>query len=981
MTNKGLIDVTAETTTDQGEDYIGAGKMSIVVNIGTNEYIVDTCTFTNCLSGAIGIELSNGGKASVINSQFTGCQANGDGGAIYALIQSGGILTIDGQCRFTECTTQRSGGGIYTQINGDNSKLVIGNGVIFDTCSSFGGGGLFTFISNGAQLIFEGDCQFKDCSTSDSSGGIYAWCEKEGSLIQCLGELLFDNCSSSSVAGGAFLYSQNKASIELNKVTCVDCESGYGAGLNVQPDSNAHFTISGKASFTRCESTGFGGGIRFSIQGENIEIQLTGEMEFIDCIGSYGGGISFLASQKLILIISCSCTFQNCASSNGGGMHMYLSDIDSDIQITGLLSFDNCSCTDQGGEELNFDNCSAQGGGGIYALINGENSQLIIGHGVIFDTCSSNGGGGFSVNIINGAQLIFEGNFQFLDCSADSGSGGGLNAYCYNEGSLIQYLGEILFDNCSSMYSGGGAFISSQGKASIELNKVTCIDCIGNNQGGGLHISLGLNSYFAITGQTSFTRCESTGYGGGIRFSIQGENEIHLNGEMEFIDCIGSYGGGISIGSQDNNILVISKACTFQNCTGSQGGGMYLRLSGIDSDIQITGELSFDNCSCTQSGGGLYLYSNRLQLTFENIIYCKDCSSQQIGGGLFASCMDEGIVRFVRQLDFENCSAIQQGGGLNVQCSTEGIIHFIGLLNFDNCSSRSGGGLIAFCSNEGMIQFLEELNFDNCSAINQAGGLYMSIFQGGSVTLDNKIEFNKCICKEGNGGAMYLSINFELQSSFQLNDIIIQECKALINTESIIYSQSGFGGGIFIIGTGVYDVSSKMLDFSKMKMYGNTADKAGQSLYVAMPNVIEWCRTGTSGEYVKGNYSDIDSDESELEGIPVGYSNFNGLSQVDIIKDQRPLELWWRTIWHILNRNEGTIKGIDQPGCAEYNNPCYSIDYAIEQISVELGGISTSIIPEKRIAEIKIIKGGDASNINQAPFIIFTLNPPPPLLE
>ncbi|KAA6389547.1 MAG: hypothetical protein EZS28_014925 [Streblomastix strix] len=516
MTNKGFIDVTATITTVQGESYSGAGLGVIVVSQSQDEYIVDTCTFTDCVNtgngGAIDIRLTNGGKASVINSQFTGCQANAYGGAIYADIQSGGILTINGQCKFTQCTAQNNGGGIYIQINGAGSKLIIGDGAIFDTCSSqSSGGGLEAQVQTGAQLVFEGDC-------------------------------------------------------------------------------------------------------------------------------------------------------------------------------------------------------------------------------------------------------------KFINCSVNSGSGGGISAYCNNEGSSIRFLGELKFDNCSSTQSGGGASIGSDDKASIELNKVTCVDCKGR-QGAGLNVLA--NAYFSMSGKASFTRCECTGYGGGIYFSIQGNAEIQLTGEMEFIDCIGNYGGGLSIYSSQI-ISVISSSIIFQNCTGTSGGGMYMFLSNIETEIQINGELSFDNCSGTNSGGGLYLEISRSQLSFEN-----------------------------------------------------------------------------------------------------------------------KCEFLKC--KSGNGGAMYLSINFELQSSFEINDILIQDCKALINTD-YQYSQSGFGGGIFIAGTGVYDVSSKMLDFSKMKIYGNTADKAGQSLYVTMPNVIEWCRTGTSGEYVKGNYSDITSDESELEGIPVGYINFYFLTQVDIIKDQRPLE-------------------------------------------------------------------------------------------
>ncbi|KAA6357358.1 MAG: hypothetical protein EZS28_047115, partial [Streblomastix strix] len=379
--------------------------------------------------------------------------------------------------------------------------------------------------------------------------------------------------------------------------------------------------------------------------------------------------------------------------------------------------------------------------------------------------------------------------------------------------------------------------------------------------------------------------------------------------------------------------------------------------------------------------------------------------SRFAGGGLYIDCQEYDCdIQFLGVMNFIDCSA-SRGGGLVITSFASNQIIMSNQCIFLNCSSfdGDGGGIYLYFSRHPFqVQITGNIFFEDCSCSASGGGMYMSISSGGSVTLDNKCEFLKC--KSGNGGAMYLRINFEQQSSIQIKDILIQECQALINTESTIYSQSGFGGGIFIAGTGVYDISSKMLDFSKMKMYGNSADKAGQSLYVAMPIVIEWCRTGINGEYVKGNYSDIDSDESDLEGIRVGYSNFNDLSQVDIVKDQRPLELWWRTIWHILNRNEKAFKGIDQIGCSEYNNPCYSIDYAIEQISVELGGILTSTIAEKRIgiceegydltspiqfsksstytniikimkqlymtkynmegkAEIKIIKGGYASNI------------------
>ncbi|KAA6354394.1 MAG: hypothetical protein EZS28_050079, partial [Streblomastix strix] len=349
--------------------------------------------------------------------------------------------------------TQGSGGGFLAWIIGENSKLVIGNDLIFDTCSGYNGGGLSAIILNGAQLIFEGDCKFDNCSSLFSGGGIYAQCNNEGSLIQYLGELSFDNCSSLWSGGGASLGSGDKASIELNKVTCVDCKSGQGAGLNVQPSLDTHFTISGKASFTRCESTGSGGGICFNIQGENIEIQLTGEMEFIDCIGIYGGGISIGSIYKIILVISSLCTFKNCTGSQGGGMYMPLSDIETEIQITGLLSFDNCSSNQGGGlylstsgsslsftNAIQFKNCSSQySGGGLWASCSNEGTIQFIG-GMNFENCSTNQqGGAIYARMQSGSQLTIDGQCKFTECTTQvyGGGGGGIYAYIIGAGSKL----------------------------------------------------------------------------------------------------------------------------------------------------------------------------------------------------------------------------------------------------------------------------------------------------------------------------------------------------------------------------------------------------------------------------------------------------------------------------------------------------------------------------------------------------------------
>ncbi|KAA6355395.1 MAG: hypothetical protein EZS28_049078 [Streblomastix strix] len=78
-----------------------------------------------------------------------------------------------------------------------------------------------------------------------------------------------------------------------------------------------------------------------------------------------------------------------------------------------------------------------------------------------------------------------------------------------------------------------------------------------------------------------------------------------------------------------------------------------------------------------------------------------------------------------------------------------------------------------------------------------------------------------------------------------------------------------------------------------MKIYQNTAEIAGQSLYVVMNKLQEWCRTGTQGQYVKGNYSDTLSNSNEIEGIAKDQSSFNTLYPQEIQAQQNHLQYFW----------------------------------------------------------------------------------------
>ncbi|KAA6343324.1 MAG: hypothetical protein EZS28_052318 [Streblomastix strix] len=81
-----------------------------------------------------------------------------------------------------------------------------------------------------------------------------------------------------------------------------------------------------------------------------------------------------------------------------------------------------------------------------------------------------------------------------------------------------------------------------------------------------------------------------------------------------------------------------------------------------------------------------------------------------------------------------------------------------------------------------------------------------------------------------------------------------------------------------------------------------------------MPKLADWCRQGSLGEFVKGNYSDTDSNLNELEGIIKDYSGFNSLSTTQIQDQQNHLQYFWSEVPVLKQANAVLNESIaDQP--------------------------------------------------------------------
>ncbi|KAK2951371.1 hypothetical protein BLNAU_13651 [Blattamonas nauphoetae] len=213
---------------------------------GFNEFEVDACNFTDCISGHIAgaLRARNLGvvadtKCTIQNTNFTNCSS---------LSHWGGAMSLSDLVALSL------------------TSLMLKN----CSCSSGNGGGIDVSQSDGATIT---DVTFEDCSASAGSGGglivynIYA-ARKATTLtrVKCVG------CSAKESGGGVYLKIENAASF----VSCQfeDCEAGgRGGGLACETPTTFSVTIDDATTFTSCQSTSFSGNA-ISLRCRNVSTEL-----------------------------------------------------------------------------------------------------------------------------------------------------------------------------------------------------------------------------------------------------------------------------------------------------------------------------------------------------------------------------------------------------------------------------------------------------------------------------------------------------------------------------------------------------------------------------------------------------------------------------------------------------------------------------------------------------------------------------------
>ncbi|KAA6351383.1 MAG: hypothetical protein EZS28_051845, partial [Streblomastix strix] len=220
---------------------------------------------------------------------------------------------------------------------------------------------------------------------------------------------------------------------------------------------------------------------------------------------------------------------------------------------------------------------------------------------------------------------------------------------------------------------------------------------------------------------------------------------------------------------------------------GSRGTGIYGSI-GQNSQLYIIGPTKFESCvSKTSSGGGIYTSIKQGgQLIIKNECKFIGCTSEQgSGGGIFTNIDGANSKLTIEDsIIFDSCQS-SSGGGLSTVISNGGLLTLSGETSFVRCKSiiQHGGGISASINGENSkIESSGEITFDHCEGKEYGGGIYISIIDKGSMIISNTLILQSC--SSANGGGIYANIDFESQFEFIINDALIKECQAKVDSSS-----------------------------------------------------------------------------------------------------------------------------------------------------------------------------------------------------
>ena len=843
----------------------------------TNVYISGNTTFSGNSAGSYGGGVSAWGSSNVHisgNTIFSSNSAGRHGGGVRA---DSSNVYISGNTNFSGNSAMRYGGGVYAWYS---SNVIISGNTTFSGNSATDGGGVsaqdsrYVYIrgsttfncnsarSNGGGVIAQGSSSvyisgnttFNDNSARKNGGGVNAW---DRSNVYISGNTTFSG-NSASAGGGVSALHSSYVYISGNSTFSVNL-AGDGGGVSAQYSSNVN--ISGNTTFSGNSARIYGGGVR---AWKSSNVYISGNTTFSRNSANDGGCISVLCSN---VYISGNAMFSSNSARVGGCVFvqryhcLYTNTSTVSLNFDGIVSFTNCSATNDGGAihasgiQVNLSgtnvfnaNRAKHFGGGFYAL---KSSLNLDGYNTFSANVAGSRGGGIyaqETNISFSGTGSLDGNKAQLDGGGIYADGSNLNISAtltissniaqlgggiYSDNNTFNIDGPSVFERNVATYYGGGMYtlrtpLILAGKNSFRANSA--------GEGGGIYAVA--NSTLCLDGVNTFRANRAHVSGGGIWLD---HSNLTLSRFNHFVECAASYEGGAIYSYAATAGLTGNNTFDFNSAT--SGGGVHARWS----HVSVTERSKFEK-NIAVFGGGIYTDNSTFE--FNDSSTFSGNKANYTGGGIYAA---RSVLHFFGTSFITENHAARDGGGIYTRDGS--VVNVLGSNNYQgNVAGASGGGIVAFQSSfilagqnifernkavEGggfyafdcAVKFPGENTFTTNSAQNHGGGFTVArstlrlngsttfknnsaasgggiYIDGGNVDIDGSNCFRNNRAHESGGGAIYardsvLELNgkdvFEANTATSKGAAIhtFSSTLSFQGSSSFMNNSANYGGGIY----------------------------------------------------------------------------------------------------------------------------------------------------------------------------------------
>ncbi|MBE6500496.1 MAG: hypothetical protein E7Z80_08145, partial [Methanobrevibacter thaueri] len=637
--NGGAIYIAAEHANISGSHFSSnnATKSGGAIYILGNYATVTSSTFDNekslsALNPSSTTKIYNGGGAifssgkhsQVIDSNFTNCLAEADGGAIYFYAGAGndviayndviGCTFINNRANAKSTQGTKGGGAIYWSEGGKygtlkDSKFI--NNSVISTVKADGGAVLWDLCSHGLidNCYFDGNYVYSTTvDTKDwvQGGSLFLRVKTNYTMSNCV----LKNSWSTGEGGGAYLSTRTP--------------TGQVALLVV----NTTF-INNTAKAKAPNNLGGGGA-----QLKEAQITVFRNVSFINNTANQGGGLAFIEA-KADSNYFYDCTFIGNKATNDGG---------------------NIYSTENNNYKMNIYNAliiggNATRGGGLFA------KEIVCGNLTFINNSATR----------SGAIYLIVNAFEFKDMVF-------INNSAMEGGAIYIPTDNMKVSNCNftgnSAELGGAIYIASK---SITISNNSFTKNYAFN-GGAIYMPPSNNGIDIK--YSSFDENYVSNEGGAIYAGNKGSGSWHIH-DCNFTKNYAEVdGGAVYIANEEQKII----NCRFdENLADGNGGCVYIMESIKLTDIQTS---IFEN-SHAGNGGAIYCNAG----TYSTSLVVDNCdfinNTAHYNGGAILYLTKNSIIKYRDYNNFDNIGIINANGRTDVY-ATDSSTHFIKNSLFDN---------------------------------------------------------------------------------------------------------------------------------------------------------------------------------------------------------------------------------------------------------------------------------------------------------